>query len=130
MPFLDKNAIGRLATKLGISLNVTTKQSLFIVPSGQSAVITSIVVRNVSAAAITADAGFGADAGATDFRSAVQFDGLAAAGDGVIVEPFHGGSASPVPGTIKTYAAGGDLGIKVGTVAAVTVDVDVFGYMI
>lgn len=130
MPFGDENAISRLATKLGISLNVTTKQSLFIVPSGKSAVITSVVVRNVSAAAITADAGFGADASATDFRSAVQFNGLAAAGDGVIVEPFHGASASPIPGTIKTYAAGADFGIKVGTVQAVTVDVDVFGYLL
>ena len=130
MPFLDENTIARLATKLGVSLNVTTKQSLFIVPSGKSAEITKVKIRNVSAAAITADAGFGADAGATDFRADVQFDGLTAAGKGVDIEPFHGVETSPVPATVETYAAGADLGIKVGTVAAVTVDIEVFGYLI
>ena len=126
---LRENAITLLARKTGLTLNITTKQSIFIVPTGKSMIVTHCLVRNVSAAAVTADAGFGGDAGATDFRAAVQFDNLAVAGDGVMVTPDDGGASSPVPGKMKTYAAAVDFGMKVGTVIAATVDVDLYGYL-
>lgn len=129
MAFGREKSMALLSRSTGISLNTSTKQTLFTVPSGKTAVITHVVVRNASGAATAADAGFGGDAGATDFRAAVQFDNLAAAGDGVIVTPDDGGAASPVPGKIKQYAAGVAFGIDVGTLAAITVDIDVFGYL-
>ncbi len=130
MPFGQYRSLALLARVTGVSLNTTAKQTLFTVPSGTIAVVTHVIVRNASGAAVTADAGFGGDAGATDFRSGVQFDSLSAAGKGLPVEPYDGGSgASPTPGPIEQYAAGVLFGIKVGTVAAITVDIDVFGYL-
>lgn len=130
MPALRKNAITRLATKTGLSLAIGTKQSLFIVPTGESMVVTHCLVRNVSAPATTAVGNFGGDAGATDFRAAVAYTNLAAAGDGLMITPDDGGATSPVPGKMKTYAAGVDFGMRIGITIAATVDVDVFGYLL
>ena len=131
MPALRKRVgFYKLATKTGISLNIGTKQSLFVVPTGESAVITAVVLRNVSGDASLGDAGFGADTPATDFRAAVQFDNLAAAGDAILIAPDDGGASSPVPGKIKTYAAGDDFGIDVGTTLLPSVDIDVLGYLL
>lgn len=129
MPFGREKCTALLSRSLAVTLNTTAKQTLFTVPAGKTMVVTQVVVRNASAGAPTADAGFGGDASAIDFRAAVQFDNLAAAGDGVIVAPDDGGASNPVPGKIKQYAAGVAFGIKVGTVAAITVDIDVFGYL-
>jgi hypothetical protein len=128
MPFGREKCLALLA-RINLSLNTTAKQTIFTVPAGKTLVVSQVVARNVGAAAPTADAGFGGDANATDFRAAVQFDNLAAAGDGVIVTPDDGGASNPVPGKIKQYAAGIAFGMKVGTTAATTVDVDLFGYL-
>lgn len=130
MPALRENAITRLATVIGVSLNTGAKQTLFTVPTGKSAIITMVVLRNASAAATTADAGFGGDTPATDFRAAVQFNGIAGIGDGMIVTSENPDDPSPQPGTLKTYAAGVLFGIDMGTLVAATVDVDVFGYLL
>ncbi|MEE9609548.1 MAG: hypothetical protein V3U03_17560 [Myxococcota bacterium] len=129
MPALRENALTKVASKTGVSLNTTVKTSLFIVPTGKTFVATHVLVRNVSGPAPAADADFGIGAAANDFRASVQFDNLAATGDGVMVTPYDGGASTPVPGKVETYAAGDDFGIKVGTVVAVTVDVDVFGWL-
>lgn len=130
MPALRDNAITRLSTTIGVSLNNAAKQTLFIVPTGKSAIVTHVILRNASASATTADAGFGGDTPATDFRTGVQFNGLAGVGDGVIVTSENPDDPSSQPGTIKTYAAGVLFGIDMGSLVAATVDVDVFGYLI
>lgn len=129
MVALQKSALTKLATVTGLSLNITTKQTLYTVPVSENAVISHVVVRNASGAAPTADAGFGGDASATDFRSGVQFDSLAAAGDGLVVTYENPDDPNPTPGKVKTYAAAAIFGMKVGTTVAATVDVDVFGYL-
>jgi hypothetical protein len=123
MPALRENAITRLVTVTGISLNTAAKQTLFTVPTSKSAIITAVILRNVSAPAATATAGFGGDTPATDFRAAFTLAGLVAAGDGQHIEPLDGG-------TLKTYAAGALFGIDMGTLVAATVDVEVYGYLI
>lgn len=130
MAALTDNSITRVATVTGVNLSNTAKQTLYTVPPGKTFVATHVVLRNATASAATADAGFGGDAGATDFRSGVQLDNVDAAGKGMIVTPHDGGSgASPVPGEIVEYAAGADFGIKVGTTVGANIDVDVFGYL-
>lgn len=129
MAGLRSNAVGRLATVAGVSLNIATKQTLYTVPTGKTAVVTEVIVRQPSATAAALDASFGGNAAANDFRSAVQFDNLVATTDAISVRPDPGTGATPVPGPSEIYPAGTAFGIDVGTTGAVTVTIDVFGFL-
>jgi len=130
MASLRTNAITRVATVAGVSLNTTTKQTLFEVPPGYTFIPTDVILRNASAAASTADADFGGNAAADDWLGTVQFDNLAGVGDAITVHPRGLKSGDLTANPTTEYAAGTEFGIKVGTTVAATVDVDVFGYLV
>lgn len=65
-----------LATTI-LSLNTSTKQTLYTVPTGKSAIITKIIARSASvdlSGGVTTALSFGFNAGASDWTSANNFD--------------------------------------------------------
>lgn len=113
--------ITKLATRVDISLNTTTKQTLYTVPTGYKCFITQIVVRDASGSLTTAAYGFGYDANATDVITSTTHTELTGNTLYTVLNPKVGA---------KMGVAADVLGVKVNTTQAFTVDIDVFGYLV
>lgn len=112
----------KLATVTGVDLNVTTKSTLYTVPTGKSFIPTHVVVREASTSLTTASYGFGFDTGATD----------------VIADATHTELTGSTLYTILSAKAGAKLGAaadifgvkcSVAQGAAATATIDVWGYL-
>jgi len=126
MARLAKETITRLATVAGLSLNVATKQTLITVPTGVNGmVVTKVVFRNASASAAAATAALGGNASANDWKTLVNFTNLTTTTRAITVTPE---TINATPVAHETFVPGTAFGIDVGTLAAVTVTCDVFGY--
>jgi hypothetical protein len=114
---------GRFSATTGVDLNVTTKTTLFTVPTGKTAYITKIVVRDASASLTTASFGFGYNANADDVVASATHTTLTGGTLYEIIRPAAGaleGAAAAVFGVKCTIAQG----------SAATVVIDVFGYVV
>lgn len=110
----------RLAKVAAVNLNVTTKTTLYTVPTGRSCLVLYVVVRAASTSLTTASYGFGFDANATD----------------VIAEATHTELTGNTLYTVLQAKAGSKIGaaadvfgVKCGTGqgGAATVTVEVYG---
>lgn len=114
-----------LSSTTSVDWNTTGKTTLFTVPTGKTAVITSVVIRSPSAAVVGATCGLGRNANANDYFASTNFTGLSGATVYEVLMP--------------TTAAGGVLGAAADTFGtkcsvaqgtALTVTIDVFGYLL
>jgi len=113
----------KLATVTGIDMNAVAATTLFIVPVGNTMVVTHVVIRNASIALDTADFGFGYAAGETDvIGHAVLGAGLTAAAKYRIMHADNGAVIGAETELFK-------IGVDIAQGAAATMDVDVFGYL-
>jgi hypothetical protein len=130
MPNLNENALTRVATVTGVSLNTTSKQTLYTVPVGMSFVPTLVIVRNVSADASTGQGQFGGNAAADDWLDDVELSNLDAAGEAIAVRSRGINPAgSGIPDKAEVYAETVEFGFKMNTTVAATCDMEVFGYL-
>lgn len=112
---------GKLATVSGVDLNVTTKSTIYTVPSGKSLVVTKVVVRNASTSLTTASFGFGFNANADDVVASALHTELTGSTLYTLIHPKVGairGAAADVFGLKCSIAQG----------SAATADVDLFGF--
>lgn len=133
MARLKEKAITLLSSTASVDLNaaVDTETSLYTVPTGCDAIITHIVIRNVSANAASAVVTFGETGGTCDeFRGDQTLSGLSAAGKYTVIYLDQGTSDTPEAGT--ELDAGDSFGVEITTAAgsASTCTIDVFGYLI
>lgn len=130
MPDAKTKVASILANGTALSLGNAAKQTLYTCPTGRAAIILCVVLRNVSGDASTGVGGFGKDTPATDFRAAVEFDNLDAAGKSIVVFPEPGDDPGPIPSAQPQLAAGDVFGIDMSTTVGVTCDWEVIGYEI
>jgi len=105
-----------------VDLSVGTKQALFTVPAGLTAVITKIVLRAATASLATASFGFGFDTNASDVVASATHTELTGSTLETALSPIAGakaGAAAAVFGTKATV-----------TQSSAAVTVDVHGYFI
>jgi len=121
--YLQENAITKLATVADVDVNVTTKTTIFTVPTGKKAIITHLIFRDASISLTTASWGIGFDAGAIDVVADETYTELTGNTLLTIRQAKDGA---------KLGAAADILGLKcsIAQGAAATIDVDVFGYLI
>jgi hypothetical protein len=104
-----------------VDLSVGTKQTLFTVPAGVTAVITKIVLRGASVSLATASVGFGFDTNATD--------NVASATHTELTGPTLETALTPITGA-KSGAAAAVFGVKATVTQSATVTIDVHGYYV
>ena len=121
--YLRESAITKLATVTGIDVDVTTKTTLFVVPTGKKLIVTHLVFRTASISLSTASWGVGFDAGGSDVMASETFVELT--GDTLLT------IRQTIDGS-KLGVAADILGLKcsIAQGAAATIDADVFGYLI
>ena len=116
--------IVKLATVTGVDMNTATPTALYTVPTGRSAIITSITVRNASTSLTTASYSFG-------FNSA--------AFNNVIADATHTELTGNTLYTILNAKVGAKVGVAADVLKALmntlqggaaTTTMDVFGYLI
>ena len=113
-----------LARGVSVDLNITTKQTLYTVPTGRSCIITKVVQRDASAAVTTATGSYGFNAGASDvialFNVFTNMTATTVYDPKTVVGPATKGASANTFGFKATTAEG----------AARTMVVDVFGYLL
>ena len=123
MAALNLNALTRLATVAGVDMNIDTAQTLFVVPTGKTCVISHVVIRNASISLTTASYSFG-------FTGAAYND--------VIANATHTELTGATLATILSAKAGAKMGVAAALFsvimntkqgAAATTTMDVFGYL-
>jgi hypothetical protein len=114
------NGIVRLATVSGVSLNTTSKTTLYTVPSGKSAIIAHVVIRVASTSLTTAQFGFGFNANADDVIAAALHAELTSSTLYKLLDPKAGAAIG---------AATNVFGIKATVTQSATITVDVWGYL-
>lgn len=122
---------GVLAKGVAIDLNVATKQTLYTVPGGKSAVITGVVIRNSAGVPnVLTSVGYGFDVGATNWAAAaVGYDSLTS-----VTAALHLSQADPLSTGANAIIVGAATNVF-GLLAAVVegapfvVSVDVMGYL-
>jgi hypothetical protein len=112
--------IGLLKTTNDIDLNVAGTHVLFTVPISKTCIISQIIIRNPSVALVGVAFSFGFDATGTDIKANSTYAAVNATTKYTIVEPIAGATNGVAGETLKLY---------VNTTQAVTLDVDVFGYI-
>jgi hypothetical protein len=120
---LIQYAEGMVSSTAAVDWNVSTKTTLFTVPTGKSLVVTKVFYRNASANATTASCGVGFNAApSNDVITAATHPSLT----GSTLYTFDSPKAGALVGT-----AGAVLGISCPTPqgGALTVTVEVFGYL-
>jgi len=104
-----------------VDLSVGTKQTLFTVPTGKTAIIQRVVLRAASASLATASVGFGFDTNASDVIASATHTELT----GATLE-----TEIPAMDGAKAGAAAAVFGIKATVTQNATVTVDVHGYYV
>jgi len=91
MADLKKNAIALLGTITGVNLNVVAATTLFTVPPLEEAVVTHVIIRDVSADALIAQITLGQSGAKTDFLNTQDIgENLTAAGKAMLLYPKDG----------------------------------------
>ena len=115
-------AEAKIVTLAGVDLNVTTKTTIYTVPTGKTLIVTKVVIRNASASLTTANYALGFNANADDVVTGATHTELTGSTLFSILNAKAGairGAAADVFGLKCSVAQGG----------AATVTVDVFGYL-
>lgn len=133
MSALRENAITKLSST-SINAQTTTKQTLFVVPTGKSLIVDHIRVRQPSASlAGLVDMDLGGDASAGDWIQEITLNAFTATTDeGKVSQPAQAAGPPIVPAKKSVYAAATVFGVKIntGSTGAATVYVDLFGYLV
>lgn len=104
-----------------IDLSSTAKQTLFTVPTGRSAVITMIIIRDATAALVLGATGFGFDASAINVVAASTYTALTSSALYQKIQPLAGASKGSASDTFGAKPTVTQTGI---------ITVDVFGYLV
>jgi hypothetical protein len=122
MIYADSKLIGVLAANMNPAGGTPVMAVLYTVPAGKSCIITKVIIRNSSGNLTTASISFGFDANGSD----VIADGTRTYLDGAtkygLIPPVNGAVVGIAAGTFKVA-----VNTKQG--AAMTIDIDVFGYL-
>lgn len=132
MAELKENAITLLSTTTGIDMSESTGDDvqvvLYTVPSGKTAIITHVVVRNPSSSLASASSvAFGNNSATyNNWDSALTLAACTASTMAIVVVPTTAGAAA-----VTVCAAGTEFSmlITTGAGAACTATIDVFGYL-
>ncbi len=121
-----ESAIGRLNTTSGVDMKTAQKNTLYTVPTGKTAYVTSVVIRETSASlAGGTDYDLGTGANADTWRQTNDLSSMTTAGTDYM----------EIRGAANTKytdnAAASVFGIKVitGSTAACTATIDIFGFL-
>lgn len=120
-----------MLASVSLNLNTNTKQSLYTVPTGKSAIITKVIARSPSvdlSGGATTNLSFGFNAGANDWANATLGTALLTASTLFLVlsqEFALGGSPSTIGASTRTFSAITDAAFG----SAATVQIEVFGHL-
>jgi hypothetical protein len=133
MGYLRENAITLLESTSGVDLNgvAGTETTLFTVPVGKTAIVTHIIIRNMSADALASVVTFGKTGGACDeFRGDQTLAALSAAGKYTVI--YLDQNVNDTPEAADEFDAGESVGIEITVAAgaACTCVCDVFGFLV
>lgn len=123
---MAEGSMARLASVADVDMQTAQKVDLFRVPTGRTAVITHVVVRDISASlAGGTDYDFGTGVNADSWVQGVDLSGMTNVGTDVRVIDAGGG-------IYGECAAESMFAVKVntGSTAAVTATMDVFGFLV
>ena len=126
MTDLLESGIGRLSTTTGVDMKTAQKNTLYTVPTGKTAYVTHVVVREPSASMSGgSDYDIGTGANADTWRQTVNLSSMTTSGTDYMV--ISGADVTKY----TDNAAAAVFGIKVitGTTAACTATIDVFGFL-
>jgi len=120
--------ISKVATITGVDAKTTATHSLYTVPTGNSLIVTDVIIRCTAANTVggAASASFGANSTDFDNWSGIASIVVDAAGKSKLLNAV---SATSIP----VYAAASVFSMKITTGATATsqaIAVDVFGYLI
>ncbi len=123
---LNEQGITRLATVTGVDMKTVQKNTLYTVPTGKTAYVTSVVIREPSASlAGGTDYDFGTGANADTWRQTVDLSSMTTADTDYMV--ISGADVTKY----TDNAAAAVFGIKpiTGSTGAATATIDVFGFL-
>ncbi len=126
MPDILEESIGRLITVSGVDMKTAQKNTLYTVPTGKTAYVVFVVIREPSASmAGGTDYDFGTGANADTWRQTVNLSSMTTSGTDYMV--ISGADVTKY----TDNAAAAVFGIKViaGTSVACTATIDVFGFL-
>ena len=126
MGFAEEETICRLATVAGVDMKTVQKNTLYTVPTGKTAYIVFVVIREPSASlAGGTDYDLGTGAAADTWRQTVDLSSMTTADTDYMVI-----SGADVTKYTDSAAASG-FGIKpiTGSTGAATATIDVFGFL-
>ena len=126
MSALIENSIARLSTTSGVDMKTAAKTTLYTVPTGKTAYVTHVVVREPSASMSGGtDYDIGTGANADTWRQTIDLSSMTTANTDYMV--ISGADVTKYTDS----AAASVFGIKVitGTTAACTATIDVFGFL-
>ncbi len=124
--FLNEHAITRLATVTGVDMKTAQKNTLYTVPTGKTAYVVFVVIREPSASlAGGTDYDFGTGANADTWRQTVNLSSMTTADTDYMV--ISGADVTKY----TDNAAAAVFGIKpiTGSTGAATATIDVFGFL-
>ena len=126
MAALNENSIGLLATVSGVDMKTAQKNTLYTVPTGKTAYVTHVVIREPSASmAGGTDYDFGTGANADTWRQTVDLSSMTTlATDYMVIA-----GADVTKYTDNAAAAVFGINVITGTTAACTATIDVFGFL-
>jgi len=133
MGYLRENAITLLESTSGVDLNgvAGTETTLYTVPVGKTAIVTHIIIRNMSADAAASVVTFGKTGGSCDeFRGDQTLAALSAVGKYTVI--YLDQAVNDTPESAEEFDAGESVGVEITTPAggACTCTVDVCGYLV
>ncbi len=119
MANLNENSICKLSTTTGVDMKTAAATTLYTIPTGKTAYITHVVIRDPSASM----AG-GTDYDFTTWKEAVDLSSLTTLGtDYIVLDCNNTKFTEQVAGTAF------QITVVTGTTAACTATIDVFGYL-
>ena len=126
MADLRENSIALLSSTAGVDMKTAAKTTLYTVPTGKTAYVTHVVVREPSASmAGGTDYDIGTGANADTWRQTVDLSSMTTLATDYMV--ISGADVTKYTDSVAASV----FGIKVitGTTAACTATIDVFGYL-
>ena len=126
MSYANENVLTKLVTVSGVDMKTAQKNTLYTVPTGKTAYVVFVVIREPSASmAGGTDYDFGTGANADTWRQTVDLSSMTTLATDYMV--ITGADVTKY----TDNAAAAVFGIKVitGTTAACTATIDVFGFL-
>jgi hypothetical protein len=121
MSALNENAITKLSTTTGVDMKTAGATTLYTVPTGKTAIITGVVIRNNSASL----AG-GTDYDFTGWRQTVDLSGMTDVSTTFRVVYATENTSY----TATTAGTAFQITVSTGSTAACTASIDVLGYLV